>query len=76
MATLQTASPDIPTTVPASSMPVDGMPRTRRPAASIPRASRMAFSTPTRRVSQDVAAPATAKHSVGMEGMTAAMNGP
>ena len=76
MATLQIASPDIPTTVPASSMPVDGMPRTSRPAASSTRESRIAFSRPRRRVSHEVAAPATAKHSVGIDGMTAAISGP
>ena len=76
IATLQIASPDIPTTVPASSMPVDGMPRTSSPAASSTRESRMAFSSPRTRVSHDVAAPATAKHSVGMEGIMAAISGP
>ena len=34
MATLQTARPDIPTTVPASSMPVAGIPRSSSPPAS------------------------------------------
>ena len=76
MATLQTARPDIPSTVPASSMPVEGMPRTSSPAASIARHSRMAFSTPSRPVSHDVAAPASAKHSVGMDGITDATSGP
>ena len=76
MATLQMASPDIPATVPASSIPVDGTPRSSSPAASITRESRMAFSSPSCRVSQDVAAPATAKHSVGIEGSSAAISGP
>ena len=76
MATLQTASPDMPSTVPASSIPVEGMPRTRSPAASRTSESRMAFSSPRRRVSQDVAAPAIAKLRVGMEGTTAATSGP
>ena len=76
METLQTARPDIPTTVPTTSMPVVGMPRTSSPPASMPSDSRMAFSTPSFPVSQDVAAPATAKHSVGMEGMSDATSGP
>ena len=76
MATLQTARPDIPTTVPATSMPVAGMPRSSSPPASIASASRMAFSTPSRPVSHDVAAPATAKQRVGMDGMIAATSGP
>ena len=76
MATLQTARPDIPTTVPATSIPVVGMPRSSSPAASMPSESRMAFSTPSFPVSHDVAAPATAKHSVGMDGMSEATSGP
>ena len=45
IATLQMASPDMPTTVPASSIPVDGTPRSSRPAASSTRDNRMAFSS-------------------------------